>query len=165
MPNVSIIRADYHHPAHARDLILLLDAYSRDPMGGNHPLSDYSREHLVPRLAATPHARTWLAYADEQPAGLLNAFLGFSTFAAQPILNLHDIAVLPAHRGRGLSRQLMATAEAHARELSCCKLTLEVLSGNAVATAAYRKLGFTGYALDPAYGTAQFWEKPLPPAA
>ena len=142
-------------------MIALLDAYARDPMGGSHPLGDYAREHLVARLAATPHAVSWLAYVDESPAGLINAFVGLSTFAARPLLNLHDIAVLPAYRGRGLSRRLMDAAVAHARDLGCCKLTLEVLPGNTTACAVYRRFGFTGYELDPTLGGAQFWEKPL----
>lgn len=163
MPTTTIIRADYRDPIHARDLVALLDAYARDPMGGAHPLSDYAREHLVTRLAETPHAISWIAYVDDQPAGLLNAFTGLSTFAAKPLLNLHDIAVLPAHRGRGIGRALMAAAESHARSIGCCKLTLEVLPGNTVARAAYQKFGFVGYELgDPALGAAQFWEKPLP---
>lgn len=43
----------------------------------------------------------------------------------------------------------------------CCKLTLEVLSNNPNAMASYSKFGFTSYELDPALGTAQFWEKKL----
>jgi hypothetical protein len=30
---------------------------------------------------------------DEQPAGLLNAFQTVSTFAARPLINIHDLAV------------------------------------------------------------------------
>ena len=43
----------------------------------------------------------------------------------------------------------------------CCKLTLEVLSGNAVAKASYEKFGFSGYELDPKVGNALFWQKSL----
>lgn len=159
--NVRILRVDYAHPERARDLVALLDAYARDPMGGNQPLADYARENIVARLATMPHARSWLAYVNGVPAGLLNAFVGLSTFAARPLLNLHDIAVLPEFRGQGVSKLLMQAAEAHARELGCCKLTLEVLPQNRIACAAYRKFGFAGYVLDPELGEARFWEKPL----
>ena len=32
---LSIVRADYHDPRHAADLVNLLDAYASDPMGGD----------------------------------------------------------------------------------------------------------------------------------
>ena len=48
-----------------------------------------------------------------------------------------------------------------ARELGCCKLTLEVLSNNARAVAAYQRAGFAPYVLDPAAGYALFLQKPL----
>ena len=48
-----------------------------------------------------------------------------------------------------------------ARLRGCGKLTLEVLDGNASAIASYRRFGFETYALDPAFGRAQFWQKKL----
>ena len=39
-----------------------------------------------------------------------------STFARQPLLNIHDVAVHPAHRGHGIGKQLLAEAERLARE-------------------------------------------------
>ena len=39
------------------------------------------------------------------------------------------------------------------------KMTLEVLSGNAPAVKLYRRIGYEGYQLDPAMGTAQFMQK------
>ena len=44
-------------------------------------------------------------------------------------------------------------------ERGACKLTLEVLDGNAPARALYRRLGFAAYQLDPAMGHAQFLQK------
>jgi ribosomal protein S18 acetylase RimI-like enzyme len=61
----------------------------------------------------------------------------------------------------GVGRALLAAAEAHALAHGCCKLTLEVLSGNDVAQALYRSFGFEAYSLDPARGGALFWEKKL----
>ena len=67
--------------------------------------------------------------------------------------------MLPAHRGQGVGQALLAAAEAHARERGCCKLTLEVLTGNAVALRSYERFGFAPYALDPAAGQASFMQK------
>jgi ribosomal protein S18 acetylase RimI-like enzyme len=124
-------------------LVALLDAYARDPMGGGRPLAAEVTSALADRLAAQPGARVWLATApDGEPAGIAVCFLGFSTFAAQPLLNLHDLAVAPAHRGRGVGRALLGAVEAGARDLGCCKLTLEVREDNPVAQRLYRKAGF-----------------------
>ena len=64
------------------------------------------------------------------PVGLVNAIEGFSTFACRPLVNVHDVVVLPGHRGRGIAARLFAEVEAIARERGACKLTLEVLDGN-----------------------------------
>lgn len=158
---IEITRADYANPRHAIDLVTLLDAYAQDPMGGGRPLPAFVKENLVSQLARRAHALSLLAYVDGQPAGLVNCFESFSTFQCKPILNIHDMVVLGAFRGLGLSQRLLGKVEVIARELGCCKLTLEVLEGNHVARNAYRKFGFEGYELDPAVGRAMFWEKPL----
>lgn len=159
---VEVLRADYADPVHAAAVVDLLDAYARDPMGGNHPLSLAVREGLIPALAARPDALSVLAFVDGAPTGLVNVFEGFSTFKCAPLFNIHDVAVLPEYRGLGLARRMLALVEAIAVERGCCKLTLEVLEGNHPAKALYRSLGFAGYALDPEMGQAQFWERPLP---
>ena len=63
--------------------------------------------------------------------------------------------------GTLVGQALLAAAEAHAREHHHCKLTLEVLEGNAGAAATYRAFGFRPYELDPAMGRALFFEKKL----
>lgn len=78
-------------------------------------------------------------------------------------MNVHDVAVLASHRGRGVARQMLLKAEDVARERGAVKMTLEVLSGNASALALYRRLGYAGYQLDPAMGTAGFMQKWLAP--
>ena len=55
----------------------------------------------------------------------------------------------------------MVAVEEVALLKGCFKITLEVLSSNVPAKAAYEKFGFTGYELDPEKGHALFWEKPL----
>ncbi len=100
-----------------------------------------------------------LAFDGATPVGLVNAIEGFSTFACRPLVNVHDVVVSTSHRGRGIAAQLFAEVETIARERGACKLTLEVLSGNASPRALYEKLGFDDYRLDPAMGHAQFMQK------
>jgi len=141
--------------------VTLLDSYARDPMGGGKPLSEDVRERLVPGLAAHPGAFSLLAFAGDEALGLANCITGFSTFAARPLVNIHDMAVLPEARGKGVGKALMLAVEAEARKRGACKITLEVLSGNDTAKGLYAALGYGDYALDPQAGTALFWEKKL----
>jgi ribosomal protein S18 acetylase RimI-like enzyme len=158
-PLINIVRVDYADPAHAAALIDLLDSYARDPAGGGAALSDFTRANLVSQLAARSFIFSVLAFDGDVPVGLVNAIEGFSTFACRPLVNVHDVVVLPYHRGRGIAAQMFAEIEAIASERGACKLTLEVLDGNASARALYQRLGFTAYQLDPAMGHAQFLHK------
>ena len=152
-------RADYRAPADRAALVALLDAYARDPMGGGTPLADDVKARLCDELAALPSAASFIAWIGDEAVGLVNTFEGYSTFKARPLLNVHDIAVLPAQRGRGVGQALLAACEAHARERGCCKLTLEVLSGNQRALRSYQRFGFAPYVLDPAEGNALLMQK------
>jgi GNAT superfamily N-acetyltransferase len=158
---IDIVVADLTVPAHAEALIQLMEAYALDPMGGGQGLSNEVKANLPAELVKRSSAHVILAFVDTQPAGLVVCLEGFSTFACKPLLNIHDVVVALPYRGRGLSKQLLQKAEAIARELGCCKLTLEVLEGNLTAQSAYKACGFSGYELDPQMGKALFWEKKL----
>jgi len=158
---VELIQADYHNEKHGKDLVMLLNAYALDPMGGGEALADDVKENLVATLASRNDFLTLLCYVDGKPAGILNCVEGFSTFKCKPLLNIHDCGVLQEYRGLGLSQKLFIKAEEISRKRGYCKLTLEVLQGNVVAQNAYKKLGFTGYELDEKNGQAMFWEKVL----
>ena len=167
---VRIAAVDLKNGPISRTWLALLDLYAQDPMGGGEGLSAHAQTHLVRELRVFPGfhgALAWVAAADgsEQAVGLINCFTGFSTFAAQPLLNVHDLVVDAGHRRRGIARALLDWAEQRARELGCCKLTLEVLSNNTAAQAAYARAGFAPYALDPAAGHALFLQKKLSEAS
>ena len=85
--------------------------------------------------------------------------MGFSTFKCQPLINIHDLAVIKTFRGQGISQALLSKLEQLALKKGCCKITLEVLEGNIVAQNAYQKFGFAGYQLDPNMGKAMLWQK------
>ncbi|MGE0098411.1 MAG: GNAT family N-acetyltransferase [Hydrogenophaga sp.] len=156
---IATVRAEYANPLHAAALVLLLDAYARDPAGGGQGLSDFAKAQLVASLAARPQAYSVLAFDGDQPVGLVNCIEGFSTFACKPLVNVHDVAVLASHRGRGIAERMLSEAEVIARERGAVKLTLEVLSGNQGAMRLYERIGFAGYQLDPAMGTAVCLQK------
>lgn len=163
--SLRVCRADYANPVHADALVSLLDAYAQDPMGGGEPLSEFAKVNLIPALVARPQAFSVLAFDDVDgvvgglAVGLVNCIEGFSTFACQPLVNVHDVAVLHAYRGQRVAEKMLALAEKMARERGACKLTLEVLQGNAGAIKLYHRVGFANYQLDPAMGQAQFLQK------
>jgi len=161
MNHIEVTVVDFHNQQHQQDLILLLDSYAQDPMGGGQPLSEFSRQNLINHLKQMPHAISFLCYQDNQPIGFANCFFGFSTFKCKPLLNIHDFAIIKAIRGQNISQQLLQKIESTAREKGCCKITLEVLEGNVIAQKAYLKYGFDNYQLDPEMGKAEFWEKTL----
>lgn len=157
--SLRIVRADYADPVHAASVVKLLDAYASDPAGGGEALGDFAKSNLVAALAARSQAFSVLAFDGGVAVGLVNCIEGFSTFACKPLVNVHDVAVLASHRGRRVGEQMLALAEAIARERGACKLTLEVLSGNRSAIRLYERTGFAAYQLDPAMGPAQFFQK------
>lgn len=161
MMSVEIVDVDYRDPRRGEHLVALLDAYARDPMGGGAPLPNDVKQRLLIDLANRPDALSVLAYVDGEPAGLINCFEGYSTFKAKPLINIHDVVVLPGFRGQRLAHRMLERVEAIARERGCCKLTLEVLSGNTVAQGVYQRFGFVSYELDAEAGQALFWQKPL----
>lgn len=159
--DLSVRIADPTLPADATALRNLLDAYARDPMGGGAPLPREVLERLPSDLFLRSNSVVLVAALDGADSGLAIAFEGYSTFAARPLLNLHDFVVAPAARGRGVAQALLQALEREAVRRGCCKLTLEVLENNHRARAVYAAFGFAGYELDPAAGRALFLQKKL----
>lgn len=160
--SLRLCRADYSNPAHAQALVDLLDGYARDPSGGGEPLSDFAKANLPAALQVRPNVFSVLAFDDAQggqPVGLINCVEGFSTFACRPLVNIHDVVVAASHRGQGIGEKMIALVEQLARDRGACKLTLEVVSGNAPASRLYRRIGFENYQLEPSMGHALFMQK------
>lgn len=159
LTSITVRPVDFSDAAQRAALILLLDAYAQDPMGGGEPLAVDVKARLCDDMLARPTVSSFIAWLDGAPVGLVNCVEGFSTFKSRALMNIHDLAVLPGHRGRGVGQALMQAAQAHAQARGCCKLTLEVLTGNARALRSYAHFGFEPYTLDPAAGQASFMQK------
>lgn len=98
------------------------------------------------RLRATlfgerPAAEALMAETSDGPVGYALFFHTYSTFLAQPGLYVEDIFVVPARRGRGIGKQLLARLAAIARQRDCARLEWAVLDWNAPALGFYRALG------------------------
>jgi len=158
---IRIVEADLSLPVHQEAVLAMVDAYSRDAMGDGKPLDQDVRTRLIPGLMRHPTTLIFLAFDGEQPIGAAVCFIGFSSFAAKPLINIHDFVVVSASRGKGIGRRLLNAVEAKARELGCCKLTLEVMDKNHQAVRMYQAAGFERYALQEEAGAAIFMSKPL----
>lgn len=150
MPPIHVIQADLDHPRHQADLVAMLDAYARDPMGGGRPLTDDIKSRLVPGLKSHPTTVVFLAYRGDpdtsgQAAGIANCFTGFSTFAAKPLINIHDLAVAPDARRMGVGRKLLDAVADKARSMGCCAVSLEVRDDNPAARNLYENYGFSDH--------------------
>jgi GNAT superfamily N-acetyltransferase len=159
LAEINVLQADLALPGHQAAIVDLVDAYAQDPMGGGNPLAPEVRRALIPGLQRHPTTIVFLAFDRDAAVGVAVCFLGFSTFNARPLINIHDLGVLPSHRGRGVGSRLMAAVEHKARDLGCCKLTLEVLEHNHRARQVYAKLGFAQAGYQEGAGGALFFTK------
>ena len=157
---VDVREADFSNPAHCAGIVEVLNSYAADPVGGGEPLTQQVRERLIPALRDFPTALVLLAFVDQHAVGVAVCFFGFSTFQARPLLNIHDLAVVPEHRGKGIGRALLTAAEAQALRRGCCKLTLEVQDDNRRARGLYERFGFADFVVN--NSATRFLSKPLP---
>ena len=151
--------ADWSNPDDGLVVVNLLNAYAQDPMGGGAPLSAYAKQNLPAAMAATPGAFSVIGFQAGKPVALANCFTTLSTFACKPIVNIHDLAVLPQSRGSGIGQKMLGFVEERARQAGACKITLEVLTGNERARRSYSHFGFEAYTLDDTTGHALFLQK------
>lgn len=125
-------------------IVRLTNEYARDPMGRGGDLPAEVLGRLVPAMREHGGIEVLLAFSESEAVGICTCIRSFSTFAAAPVLNVHDLAVVPAARGLGVGRALLQAALDHGAASGCNKLTLEVLQGNLPARRLYGSMGFRG---------------------
>jgi GNAT superfamily N-acetyltransferase len=158
---VEIVEADLGRGEHQRDVLALTAAYALDPMGNGAPLPPEVLGRLIDGLRAHPTTLIFLAYLGDEAVGIATCFRGFSTFHARPLVNVHDLAVLPTHRGRRIGRRVLEAVERKAQALGCCKVTLEVQEHNRRARRVYELAGYAQAVYGETAGGVLFYAKPL----
>jgi len=161
MTHLHVVKVDYTKQAQTKQLLHLLQMYAKDPMGGNEPIDEQVLNTLPQALQKRTFMHSFLVFENEEAIAFANCIESFSTFSGKGVLNIHDFAVTPACRGKGVSQVLLSEIQKFAKQIDCTKLTLEVLEGNASAIKAYQKAGFAAYQLNPEMGKAMFWQKYL----
>ena len=149
---IQITVADYADAEHRAAIPYLLDAYARDLLGFRKALDEAVLQNLVSGLENFPTAIVLLAKVEDAYVGMAICFLGFSTFNAQPLINIHDFMVLKEYRNHGIGKALLWEVERFAMERKCCKITLEVQMKNTAARGIYQSFGFKATFLDPEAG-------------
>jgi len=151
-----VVIADLYKKEHSAALVRLLDEYARGNTGTGRPLPVRTKAKLVAGLKHQPTARIYMAKDGKEIVGLAVCFSGYSTFAAAPLMNIHDLIVTKKYHGKGVASALIECVACEAAAKSCCKLTLEVRLDNKTALELYHKQGF-GFGGAPMY----FMTKPL----
>ena len=140
--SVHIIEADLTDAQHCTAVTALLDGYARTPFGQGRPLDERVLAALIPALRQHPTTRIFLAQRAGEFVGIAVCFVGFSTFVARPLLNIHDIYVRDNLRGQGIGTLLLEAVTRAASASGYCKLTLEVMDANPKAVSVYQRAGF-----------------------
>lgn len=149
---IQIVAADYSDATQRAAIPYLLNAYAMDLLGFRKALDNAVLQQLVTGLEKFPTALVLLAKCDDAYVGMAICFLGFSTFNARPLINIHDFMVLKEYRNRGIGKALLWEVEGIARDRQCCKITLEVQMKNSAARGIYQSFGFKASFLDPEAG-------------
>src|SRR5262249_11234489 len=88
-----------------------------------------------------PAAEAALARIGDEVVGMAIWFYNYSTFLGRRGLYLEDLFVVPAWRGRGVGRRLLAWLANLAPDQHCGRMEWAVLDWNAPAIRFYRSLG------------------------
>jgi len=86
-------------------------------------------------------AEVILAQVDDRTVGYALFLRNYSTFLGQSGIYLEDLFVVPASRGQGIGRALLAELARIAVDRGCGRLEWAVLDWNETAIGFYRRMG------------------------
>ncbi|HYF07444.1 MAG TPA: GNAT family N-acetyltransferase [Acetobacteraceae bacterium] len=132
-------RLDAAGPADADALVALLRACRAED---GYSMTGANERAMRAIAAGEPMARAWILREGGEAIGFLVLTLGYSVEYGGRDGFIDDLYLVPATRGRGLGRWLVATAIEQAATLGIGTLHLEVEVGNDPAEALYRAAGF-----------------------
>jgi ribosomal protein S18 acetylase RimI-like enzyme len=146
-----LLLCDYTNPKHKTALWELINGYINcDTEKLSEKFSEKFTAELLPQqkdllakgLADNANAITLFAVFGGSIAGVLTAFMNFSTFLCAPCINIHDIFIKKEFRRKGLAKKLLKGIEEIAKNNGCKKITLEVRKDNTPAQTLYASFGF-----------------------
>ncbi|BDU77626.1 GNAT family N-acetyltransferase [Mesoterricola sediminis] len=116
----------------------------RDHLQRATPTEAAFREAIAQLLAA-PDALFLLAETADGPAGYVLLRFRLSMWAGGLDATLEDLYVDPAHRGRGVGRDLVGAALMAARERGAVTVGLDTNERNEASNRIYASFGFSGH--------------------
>ena len=140
--SIEIIECDFRNLDHRESFVILLNEYIKGDMGTGEIIKGPRKKKILDELSDHPSRLVFFALCEEIYVGMVVCFWGYSTFRVCPLLNIHDLIVLPAYRQNGIGRKLIEAVEKKAHLFGCGKITLEVRHDNKQARRLYASLGY-----------------------
>ncbi len=135
-------KIDLNKSEHVDGLLSLMNDYMLDPMGLNAPLADDLATNIIKGLKDQSNYLGFLVKSENEYVALANCFIGFSTFKAKQLINIHDFIVTPSFRKNKAGKFLMDSIIDFGKNNGFCKVTLEVRDDNFKAQNLYKKVGY-----------------------
>ncbi len=133
---------DLNNVDHVNALKALMNEYMLDDMGLGSALPTELGEKIIEGLKIQNNYTGFLLKCDNEYVALANCFIGFSTFKAKQLLNIHDFVVTPEYRRKGAGYELLNSITKYSKDKNYGKVTLEVRKDNEKAMNLYIKAGF-----------------------
>jgi len=127
---------------HVNALLILMNDYMEDKMGLESSLEKDLGERIISGLKIQNNYLGFLLKVENKYVGLANCFIGFSTFKAKQLINIHDFIITPSFRGNKGGEFLLNGIYNYAKINDFCKVTLEVRYDNEIAQNLYKKVGY-----------------------
>ncbi len=140
---MEFIKIDIQSKEHQEAILSLMNDYMLDKMGVEKQLDPVLGKEIIEGLKVQNNYLGFLVKLDNNFVGLANCFVGFSTFKAKQLVNIHDFVVSPQSRGKGCGRFMLSNIISYAQEMNYAKVTLEVRYDNPNAQSLYKSVGFT----------------------
>jgi GNAT superfamily N-acetyltransferase len=103
---------------------------------------DNSRRFLSERISKFDSEIFVAEYETNQLVGFVQLYPLFSSTRMKRLWLLNDLYVMPEHRGKGISKELMERCKSLARESNACGLMLETAKSNRIGNQLYPSCGF-----------------------
>ena len=149
-------KVDVDNIDHQQAVLSLMNDYMLDDMGLNSPLSKELGAQIIDGLKVQENYLGFLTQYNGSYISLANCFVGFSTFKAKQLINIHDFIVSPEHRKLGVGKFMLENIAEYGVQHEFCKITLEVRYDNHGAQRLYKRLGF-----EECEPPMHFWQKTL----
>ncbi len=139
---MEFIKIEIQNLEHQQAILSLMNDYMLDKMGVEKELDPELGQEIIAGLKIQNNYVGFLVKHDNAFVGLANCFIGFSTFKAKQLLNIHDFVVTPNSRGLGCGKFMLSNIVSYSKVCNYAKVTLEVRYDNPKAQSLYKSLDF-----------------------